>query len=476
MKKLISLLVIVSQSVVANAQYFNQTSGWANADNAYQILDESGNIIVQGTYLQLINQYWASGLFIRKLDYSGNEIWSKSMIIDSVGMSTQIGGNFRKLSTGGYVASGVYKRAGEPLEMMVVKWDEFGDTMSLKRYPYAVECMGTSLQVLDNDDLIVFGDCRTIPGSTASIDKTIWKINAQGNLLWAQHYPSPNEDFTLSDSVDDAGNIYISGGNHSSPVGRITKVDSAGNHIWTKSYSFLGMNHSYYNGFLWASTSVKVGSGDFHYKVILMKLDTAGNVILTQQYDSLPYASTYVPPYRVDDKVFLAGTQYPSGSPFKGWLCLLDTLGQVQFSRSYDSSPAGEHRITAMTPTSDGGFAMAGYAVLPGQGQDHWVLKVDSLGCLVPNCALSEEELPATTAIQVWPNPTSGTLHLRLPENSSPAELSLTDITGRVVHHERVSANRYEHLLNISQLPPGMYFLHVRRADGSLVTEKIVKQ
>jgi hypothetical protein len=127
-----------------------------------------------------------------------------------------------------------------------------------------------------------------------------------------------------------------------------------------------------------------------------------------------------------------------------------------------------------MTPTADGGFALVGWTSNP--GQNAWVVKVDSLGCLVPNCALSEEELPTPTAIQVWPNPTSGALHLRLPENSGPAALSLTDITGRAVHHERLTANNTEHLLELQHLPPGMYFLQVRAESGLLHTEKIVKQ
>ena len=76
-----------------------------------------------------------------------------------------------------------------------------------------------------------------------------------------------------------------------------------------------------------------------------------------------------------------------------------------------------------MQPTADGGFVATGTAHWYDQPPEYqtnqliWVLKTDSLGCVVPGCqnvGVQEYALELNEHLRVWPNPASDVVHLEL--------------------------------------------------------------
>jgi hypothetical protein len=59
--------------------------------------------------------------------------------------------------------------------------------------------------------------------------------------------------------------------------------------------------------------------------------------------------------------------------------------------------------------------------------------------------------------IKLVPNPTSGRLHLVLPDNSVPASVFIMDATGR-----QVAAFEHTCDLDLSRLEAGVYFVSLR--------------
>jgi len=76
--------------------------------------------------------------------------------------------------------------------------------------------------------------------------------------------------------------------------------------------------------------------------------------------------------------------------------------------------------------------------------------------------------------IKVFPNPTTGILHLSEAYSGqfSNAKISFFDLAGRKVYTE----NSYHNTLNISFLPAGTYILRVGTADEKLLTQRIILQ
>lgn len=84
--------------------------------------------------------------------------------------------------------------------------------------------------------------------------------------------------------------------------------------------------------------------------------------------------------------------------------------------------------------------------------------------------------LPSDFRLQVYPNPTAGTLTVELPQDISldGATLQVIDLYGRVLQTRTTLDYRQE--LDLSGLPAGTYFVRVQTAGQSVWTERIVLQ
>lgn len=108
--------------------------------------------------------------------------------------------------------------------------------------------------------------------------------------------------------------------------------------------------------------------------------------------------------------------------------------------------------------------------------QQAWIVKVDSNGCIGPNdpqcspTAVEQIALPVES-IEIYPNPTTGVVKVSI---GTAAQMSVTDLTGRVVIATSLQAGTQE--LSLNNLPNGLYLYCIQTSTGSLFTGKFVKQ
>ena len=169
---------------------------------------------------------------------------------------------------------------------------------------------------------------------------------------------------------------------------------------------------------------------------------------------------------------------YPNYYVVLGALTKTDAEGNLIWQRKYYTRHDIDNYFFCMTPTSDAGFLMGGFAYRDGNNrQDAWAVKVDSLGCLEPGCAgsVAAPEPGATIGLAIRPNPTADWLTVASPE-AILLGLRLTDLTGRVVEDVQFFRQHglREYHLSLAALPPGAYVLSVRTEKG-WVSEKVVK-
>lgn len=125
-----------------------------------------------------------------------------------------------------------------------------------------------------------------------------------------------------------------------------------------------------------------------------------------------------------------------------------------------------------------------GTAVLIGLNAGHYFIEVvDDKGCIIRNNSFSINLFVPTNDIYqnlnwtIHPNPTTGQLYIELNQSiSEQAELTITNILGKSILFPLsipVSATSFE--LNLSDLPKGVYMIHLR-LDDKFLTQKIVIQ
>lgn len=99
-------------------------------------------------------------------------------------------------------------------------------------------------------------------------------------------------------------------------------------------------------------------------------------------------------------------------------------------------------------------------------------------GCFTDTAMQQVTILPASLPDANWlnaavyPNPSSGPITLLLPD-AKPAQLTLTDLTGRVVRRETVLPDASGKVV-VEQLQPGSYSAEVRQDEKHFVTKLIV--
>lgn len=84
------------------------------------------------------------------------------------------------------------------------------------------------------------------------------------------------------------------------------------------------------------------------------------------------------------------------------------------------------------------------------------------------------EDRLTTEPIGIFPNPTSGTIHLSLPNDINGGnDLTVYDISGKPVYRAKLSES--ENQLDLNELAPGMYFLKIRNEDSRQFVGKFMR-
>ena len=204
------------------------------------------------------------------------------------------------------------------------------------------------------------------------------------------------------------------------------------------------------------------------------------------------------------DATFTNGFQQPDGSYIicgvirntalnlfdKGMLYKFDSEGNVDWSRfysHYSNIPVGYPQVFKdVKPTSDGGFILTGETngPAPPNSSRLWLVKLDSMGCLVPGChnvGVQEFESQLQSALHLSPNPASEQVQvvLQLPEAyrlDGAVHVILVDAEGKEVLRQTVSSNTTElrGTFDVQGLSAGLYYVHLRDEVKWLAGGKVV--
>jgi Secretion system C-terminal sorting domain len=85
--------------------------------------------------------------------------------------------------------------------------------------------------------------------------------------------------------------------------------------------------------------------------------------------------------------------------------------------------------------------------------------------------------LAVNTSVKIYPNPTSGNIHIETPENVSGLVITVYNVAGLAVIRTNMSAATLSNQIELGNLAPGIYRVAVCSPDGQIVTQQqLVKQ
>lgn len=253
--------------------WVKQVKGADGLDGKSIKLDNQGNLYISGSIYgeaifgndTLFNSKFYAGIFIAKLDTSGNWLWVKGVkdLGYCYGMDVDLSGNvYITGRVGGLKAVGsdtigtkyLSGTTSLSVNIFVIKLDSAGNwiwaTSSAEGeqgtgYGIITDALGNIYIAGYFQDKIMFGNVQL--SSKGKSDAVIAKMDSSGNWLWAKSFGGTTWDVGESIALDGQGNIFI-GGRFESTVDfgsstytaagntdiYLSKLNSSGNFIWTK--------------------------------------------------------------------------------------------------------------------------------------------------------------------------------------------------------------------------------------------------
>jgi len=221
-------------------------------------VDQSGGVAVDGAgnaYISGLTNGDLGGTnagffdaFISRIDPSGHVLWTKQVGTTAfeygISVAADVSGNsYLTGRTNGEL--GGARIGGD--DTFLIKFDSSGNQVWSRQFGTADHDDGLGVTVDISGNVYVSGDTNGSFSGFANqgeSDAFVVKFDAAGNELWAQQIGTDSTDISEAVSVDNAGNVYISGLTTGDLGGTnagsfdvfLTKFDSSGTQVWTQQF------------------------------------------------------------------------------------------------------------------------------------------------------------------------------------------------------------------------------------------------
>ncbi len=347
-------------------------------------------------------------------------------------------------------------------------------------------------------------------------NRLIW-IDSTGTIT--KEKTLPNDGFKFNEynyfyMLPDSGFISASTGTPPPGSGAYTywlhlrKLDKEGNLVWnTKDYMD-------YDGDVNATTSPTKNGNFIGSKIkdafyqdslgniinnpnVLGLFDNDGNKIseeLEPPGDSARMLPNYMFPLKNGD-VILIGYSYYNGLPdvgSRGTIARISPNGKFKWWRYiYDSKimDYGGGSLFDGLELENGDLAFSGVANTNFLGDNIWLLKTDSMGCVTPGCTGYNIVLDPKTSVnnltedkevffKLYPNPvkTEANISFYNPSHRPKSMIKLIDSQGKILYEKPINDGEELFTIPMLRIDPGNYFIQYSSNGIVLQTEKVVKE
>lgn len=212
--------------------------------------------------------------------------------------------------------------------------------------------------------------------------------------------------------------------------------------------------------------------------IIYYKLDENGekkweNIIQRDQNSSFSYITSIK---ELNNGDFITAGQFWEGDNQNASILKLSKEGDLLWQRFYSYPDKKYCKIYDMEILENGSILLAGVNSSPQEG---WMLAVDSLGCLMPNCVTSieyEEIENDFISIDLYPNPVNHNLniHFKSIERNSHGTFQVLSNTGQVMKKWKNDKSDHFIIIDVSEFLAGSYYLQYVN-NGKTTNRKFIK-
>jgi hypothetical protein len=477
------LLLLLLIKLYAAAQGFNKIYPILGEQTFATSLIQSNidsNYIIIG---QAVNNDRRS-LRIMKINDEGNVIYDKSFADSLEVYYSAIGQGIIDAGNNSYIIAGAYAFDTTTINIaqsFLIKINENGDTLWRKFYDGPFYDVFRSVALTKDSGFIAVGEYCI--NSFNTVPKLyLVKIDSAGNEQWRKVYPSANSEAGWSVQQTFDGGYIIGGwkGNSSDTYNYVVKTDSLGEIEWTRLYNSDSNGRCYVaqlsdSNYIVSSIYGKFIDNEVGFQAYLRKIDTSGSQIWLKYYGDVGPERFYSRVIESNKKITAVGENIDlTSNTLFSWMLQTDINGnQIWDRKYYFNNPSEYQYLEDVTNSHNNDFLMCGYITIP---TTSWVIKTDSMGCIISGCAVGIREVEEELSYYVYPNPATNILNINIRnDNNYPLQIKLMDITGKELFNELSHATGDTHLQkDISYLTSGLYILLIQSPQKSYMQKVII--
>ncbi len=229
-------------------------------------------------------------------------------------------------------------------------------------------------------------------GSGTELDYATIKYNSSGDSVWVRRYNGPGNagDFASSIAVDVSGNVYVTGNSTGSITGRdyaTIKYNSSGDLVWVERYSGPGNQYDRAtsisvddSGNLYV-TGYSTGSGTY-YDYVTIKYNPSGVQQWLARYNGIGNSSDEAESIVLDKSgnVYVTGSSFGSGPGDDYATIKYNSSGDSVWVRRYNGPGNSYDGARSLAVDDSGNVYVTGYCTVSGIGADYGTIKYNSSG------------------------------------------------------------------------------------------------
>ncbi len=383
---LFSALPVLAQVDTDWVRRYNGSGNLSDEARALAV-DDSGNVYVTGyspsiSYDYATIKYSPAGdtLWVRRYNGPGNSAdYARALAVDNSGNVYVTGESY----------DGAYDYA-------TIKYSSAGDTLWVRRYngPANLHDYALGMVVDESGNVYVTGRSQG-SGTFFYYDYATIKYSSAGDTLWVRRYNGPGNlyDFALALTVDDSGNVYVTGQSQGSDSSAFSydyatiKYSPAGDTLWVRRYN--GPGNAIDRGYALAVddsgnvyvTGVSEGSGT-SYDYATIKYSPTGDTLWVGRYNGPSDSSDEAYALALDNtgNVYVTGISRGSGTSWDYVTIKYSPAGDTLWVRRYNGPGNSYDKANALAVDDSGNVYVSGVSEGSGTSWDYATVKYSPTG------------------------------------------------------------------------------------------------